>query len=203
MRSRTDTWRRLGCLLSLQLLVLVAGCGSWRTTLTATWVNSTPLPGMAVDEKAWNKARPLRVTLHKTNGSPEDRRVVTLWALHDDSALTIFAQWFDHHRSDEPRTWVWDEKRQDYDLSVKPLDEFAIMWPLEPADASFNMLDSRPARYDVWRWIAGWTDRSTVAEDMQLNLIPHSARRQTQPRRRAALPIARRQENHRNSVESR
>ncbi len=133
-----------------------------------------PRPNMRIESELWRAARPLTVRMPGAAGSSAATDRVRLRAIHDGRALSILASWPDATETFTARQWVWDERRRDYSLLQLIVDQFEIHWAMTD-DASFRWFDGRPARYDVWRWRAGWTNVSGYADDLQLGLVPHQA----------------------------
>lgn len=148
-----------------------AGCMLTRPTLHAAWVSDVPKPNGMI-EQGWNIAPPLYLMVHRGSGHTAEKRPVQLQAIYDDRAICIMARWPDHSESVFRRQWAWNDKIEDYQLELQPVDQFAIMWPMSK-NASFNMLDGKAATYHIWQWRAAWSDLSGFADNRRLVLKPH------------------------------
>jgi hypothetical protein len=98
-----------------------------------------------------------------TAGGPT--RKVELRGITDGRAIEILASWPDKSQTELRRGWGWDKAAEQYRLDVRPVDSFALLWPLEGkrAPAVRNMFAAQPAIYDCWDWIAAWTNISVAS----------------------------------------
>jgi hypothetical protein len=151
-------------------LLLTAGCGWWRPTLWAAYVSKVPLPNGRIETDLWNKAKPMRMTLERSLAPGRETRRIELRAIHDGRAISILASWPDTLEAAVRRTWTWNDNTKAYQLEQKPVDSISLLWPLQGGKTAPDvcMLNGRPAAYDCWRWIAGWTNVSGVADDGRL-----------------------------------
>lgn len=157
-------------------LSMVAGlsataCLTRGATLQARWVRGVPEPNQLIETDLWGPARPVVVKVSRGTGRTAEWRHVQLRAIHDDRALSILARWYDDTPDQTARWWTWDPSGGRYRLVEEPGDWIAIRWPLA-GTASTDPLAYREGRFDLWRWRAGWTDASGIADDMVLHRRP-------------------------------
>lgn len=157
----------LSRLLLLMMLPLLTGCGFFTPTLHAVWATKVPLPNGFVETYPWEKAPTLTVNAHRGNGWMTETWRVQLKACTDGRSLSILVRWIDPHESQVGRFWVWDDKRNGYQLQTFPIDQCAILWPITPK-ASLDPWRGKDAVYDLWHWKAGWSDLSGYADDRRL-----------------------------------
>lgn len=155
-------------LLALALLpALLTGCGCFSPTLRAVWVTKVPLPNGFVEKYPWEKAPLLTVNAHRGNGWMTETWPVQIKACTDGRSISLLVRWVDPHESQVGRFWVWDDKRNGYQLQSYPIDQCAVLWPITPK-ASLDPWHGKPASYDLWHWKAGWSDLSGYADDRRL-----------------------------------
>ncbi len=167
-----DTVRYFFLTLTLCIVLLLTGCGLWKPVLKVAAVGETPRPNGIYESHIWNRAEPLDLRLEHTRGEGNDRLQLRLKAVHDGRAISIFARWLDTTKSSSRWTWVWNRGTREYQLEYTIVDQFTLLFPLDRGSRFKCMLSPGPdiTRYDVWRWIGGWSDFAGHAEDQVLQV---------------------------------
>jgi len=156
----------------LCIVLVLTGCGLWKPVLKVAAVGETPRPNGIYESHIWNRAEPLDLRLEHTRGKGNDRLQLRLKAVYDGRAISIFARWLDTTKSSSRWTWVWNRKTREYQLEYTIVDQFTLLFPLDPESRFKCMLSPGPdmTRYDVWRWIGGWSDFAGHANDQVLQV---------------------------------
>lgn len=119
----------------------------------------------ALDDAAWQSARPLTVTATRVLPPDVGRSAsVTLRSVHTDSEIFFAATWDDASESVTHKSWVWNAQKKAYETGSDREDMFAVAF--EHA-GTFNpdMLAGVEGAWDVWHWKASRTNPHGFAMD--------------------------------------
>ncbi len=133
--------------------------------LRATRTDLAPTIDGDGGDPAWARATALRAVGKRVMPPLDDVRVaIDVRALHTATHVYLLVGWDDPTENVTHKTWTWDDAKQAYVEGPDREDMFSVaLEHTGPFDA--DMLDGKPAVWDVWHWKAGRTNPQGYAMD--------------------------------------
>jgi hypothetical protein len=131
-------------------------------SLEAVRVDTPPAVDGDASDKAWEKAKPLVVSIKKAMADDPKGLKVTLKAVVSGETIYFLAQWADETKDDVHKPWVWNKTK--YAIGEQQEDVCTLAFQLQ-GEFNSNMLSPIDAKWDVWQWKAARTNPVGYAMD--------------------------------------
>jgi Ethylbenzene dehydrogenase len=95
---------------------------------------------------------------------------IALKSVHTNKEIFFLVSYSDSDESRRHKPWVWNNKKQIYEMGPEREDCFIFKWAMGKEITDLSIHSDQPYRADIWFWKANRTDPAGYADDKHQKL---------------------------------